>query len=81
MNLRLSFGELDDAEPESNPSHACGATVRFRALDRMVLRRASGPGRHEAPTSHQVHALKITVLITNVAGDPHAGDGEWGYSA
>jgi 7,8-dihydropterin-6-yl-methyl-4-(beta-D-ribofuranosyl)aminobenzene 5'-phosphate synthase len=25
--------------------------------------------------------LKITVLVTNVAGDPHQGDGEWGYSA
>jgi 7,8-dihydropterin-6-yl-methyl-4-(beta-D-ribofuranosyl)aminobenzene 5'-phosphate synthase len=30
---------------------------------------------------HPVHALKITVLVTNVAGDPHAGDGEWGFSA
>jgi 7,8-dihydropterin-6-yl-methyl-4-(beta-D-ribofuranosyl)aminobenzene 5'-phosphate synthase len=30
---------------------------------------------------HQVHKLKITVLVTNVAGDPRAGDGEWGYSA
>src|ERR1700720_3426342 len=28
-----------------------------------------------------VHALKITVLVSNVAGDPHLGDGEWGYSA
>jgi 7,8-dihydropterin-6-yl-methyl-4-(beta-D-ribofuranosyl)aminobenzene 5'-phosphate synthase len=35
----------------------------------------------EATTSHQAHALKITVLVTNVAGDPHQGDGEWGYSA
>jgi 7,8-dihydropterin-6-yl-methyl-4-(beta-D-ribofuranosyl)aminobenzene 5'-phosphate synthase len=31
--------------------------------------------------SHQAQALKITVLVTNVAGDPRAGDGEWGYSA
>jgi 7,8-dihydropterin-6-yl-methyl-4-(beta-D-ribofuranosyl)aminobenzene 5'-phosphate synthase len=30
---------------------------------------------------HQVRALKITVLVTNLAGDPHEGDGEWGYSA
>jgi 7,8-dihydropterin-6-yl-methyl-4-(beta-D-ribofuranosyl)aminobenzene 5'-phosphate synthase len=30
---------------------------------------------------HQTHKLKITVLVTNVAGDPRAGDGEWGYSA
>jgi 7,8-dihydropterin-6-yl-methyl-4-(beta-D-ribofuranosyl)aminobenzene 5'-phosphate synthase len=28
-----------------------------------------------------VQALKITVLVTNVSGDPHAGEGEWGYSA
>ena len=28
-----------------------------------------------------VHALKITVLVTNLAGDSHQGDGEWGYSA
>jgi 7,8-dihydropterin-6-yl-methyl-4-(beta-D-ribofuranosyl)aminobenzene 5'-phosphate synthase len=28
-----------------------------------------------------VHALKITVLVTNVAGDPRLGDGEWGFSA
>jgi 7,8-dihydropterin-6-yl-methyl-4-(beta-D-ribofuranosyl)aminobenzene 5'-phosphate synthase len=31
--------------------------------------------------SHQVHALKITVLVTNVAGNPFEGEGEWGYSA
>jgi 7,8-dihydropterin-6-yl-methyl-4-(beta-D-ribofuranosyl)aminobenzene 5'-phosphate synthase len=32
-------------------------------------------------TSHEARALKITVLVTNVAGDPRLGDGEWGYSA
>ena len=31
--------------------------------------------------SHEARALKITVLVTNLAGDPHLGDGEWGYSA
>jgi 7,8-dihydropterin-6-yl-methyl-4-(beta-D-ribofuranosyl)aminobenzene 5'-phosphate synthase len=31
--------------------------------------------------AHQVHALKITVLVTNVAGDPRQGEGEWGFSA
>jgi 7,8-dihydropterin-6-yl-methyl-4-(beta-D-ribofuranosyl)aminobenzene 5'-phosphate synthase len=35
----------------------------------------------ELATAHHVHALKITVLVTNVGGDAHAGDGEWGYSA
>jgi 7,8-dihydropterin-6-yl-methyl-4-(beta-D-ribofuranosyl)aminobenzene 5'-phosphate synthase len=28
-----------------------------------------------------VRTLKITALVTNVAGDVRAGDGEWGYSA
>jgi 7,8-dihydropterin-6-yl-methyl-4-(beta-D-ribofuranosyl)aminobenzene 5'-phosphate synthase len=32
-------------------------------------------------TSHEARALKITVLVTNVAGDPRLGEGEWGYSA
>jgi len=29
----------------------------------------------------QVQALKITVLVTNLAGNARGGDGEWGYSA
>jgi 7,8-dihydropterin-6-yl-methyl-4-(beta-D-ribofuranosyl)aminobenzene 5'-phosphate synthase len=29
----------------------------------------------------QAHAVKITVLVTNLGGDPYEGDGEWGYSA
>jgi 7,8-dihydropterin-6-yl-methyl-4-(beta-D-ribofuranosyl)aminobenzene 5'-phosphate synthase len=33
------------------------------------------------PTALHAHALTITVLVTNLAGDPHEGDGEWGYSA
>ena len=35
----------------------------------------------EPPGVHHVHALKVTVLVTNLAGDPHEGDGEWGFSA
>ena len=35
----------------------------------------------DAKISHQARALKITVLVSNVAGDPHLGEGEWGYSA
>jgi 7,8-dihydropterin-6-yl-methyl-4-(beta-D-ribofuranosyl)aminobenzene 5'-phosphate synthase len=34
-----------------------------------------------ATARHQVSALKMTVLVTNLAGDPRAGDGEWGFSA
>jgi 7,8-dihydropterin-6-yl-methyl-4-(beta-D-ribofuranosyl)aminobenzene 5'-phosphate synthase len=32
-------------------------------------------------SNSQAHALKVTVLVTNLGGDPYAGDGEWGYSA
>ena len=32
-------------------------------------------------SNSQVHALKVTVLVTNLGGDPYEGDGEWGYSA
>jgi 7,8-dihydropterin-6-yl-methyl-4-(beta-D-ribofuranosyl)aminobenzene 5'-phosphate synthase len=32
-------------------------------------------------SNSQAHALKITVLVTNLGGDPYEGDGEWGYSA
>jgi 7,8-dihydropterin-6-yl-methyl-4-(beta-D-ribofuranosyl)aminobenzene 5'-phosphate synthase len=35
----------------------------------------------QAGPDRQVHTLKITTLVTNVAGNPHEGDGEWGYSA
>jgi 7,8-dihydropterin-6-yl-methyl-4-(beta-D-ribofuranosyl)aminobenzene 5'-phosphate synthase len=35
----------------------------------------------DPPAAHRVHALKVTVLVTNLAGDGHAGDGEWGFSA
>jgi 7,8-dihydropterin-6-yl-methyl-4-(beta-D-ribofuranosyl)aminobenzene 5'-phosphate synthase len=35
----------------------------------------------EPPSTHRVHALKVTVLVTNLAGDAHEGDGEWGFSA
>jgi 7,8-dihydropterin-6-yl-methyl-4-(beta-D-ribofuranosyl)aminobenzene 5'-phosphate synthase len=43
-----------------------------------AVTRAAALAAHAA---HQASALKITVLVTNVAGDAHAGDGEWGYSA
>jgi 7,8-dihydropterin-6-yl-methyl-4-(beta-D-ribofuranosyl)aminobenzene 5'-phosphate synthase len=35
----------------------------------------------QAGVYRQVQTLKITTLVTNVAGNPHEGDGEWGYSA
>jgi 7,8-dihydropterin-6-yl-methyl-4-(beta-D-ribofuranosyl)aminobenzene 5'-phosphate synthase len=52
------------------------------ALIAMVLSAGGGSLMAAQPVpSHHVHALKITVLVTNLAGDPHEGDGEWGYSA
>jgi 7,8-dihydropterin-6-yl-methyl-4-(beta-D-ribofuranosyl)aminobenzene 5'-phosphate synthase len=33
------------------------------------------------PVNSQAHAVKITVLVTNLGGDPYEGEGEWGYSA
>jgi 7,8-dihydropterin-6-yl-methyl-4-(beta-D-ribofuranosyl)aminobenzene 5'-phosphate synthase len=38
---------------------------------------ADTPATHR----HKARTLKITVLATNLAGDMHQGDGEWGYSA
>jgi 7,8-dihydropterin-6-yl-methyl-4-(beta-D-ribofuranosyl)aminobenzene 5'-phosphate synthase len=49
---------------------ACLATFAFQ--DAAQGKEAAG---------HRVGALKITVLVTNLAGDPHEGGGEWGYSA
>src|SRR5271169_2696374 len=39
------------------------------------------PSAAPAADRHLVQTLKVTVLVTNVAGNQHAGDGEWGYSA
>src|SRR5271154_1128421 len=57
-------------------------TTLLRWMGLMVLLLA-GPAvfAAEPPAAHHVHALKVTVLVTNLAGDPHLGDGEWGYSA
>ena len=41
----------------------------------------AGAAVGDVNTSPAARPLKITVLVTNVAGDPHLGDGEWGYSA
>jgi 7,8-dihydropterin-6-yl-methyl-4-(beta-D-ribofuranosyl)aminobenzene 5'-phosphate synthase len=34
-----------------------------------------------APSDARAHTVKVTVLVTNLGGDPYEGDGEWGYSA
>lgn len=42
---------------------------------------AAGPTAPAAAVAHPVGHLKITVLVTNLAGDPKQGDGEWGFAA
>ena len=57
----------------------------FVLLAALWLILAPGAARAETANAQNakrdVHALKITVLVTNLAGDARAGDGEWGYSA
>jgi 7,8-dihydropterin-6-yl-methyl-4-(beta-D-ribofuranosyl)aminobenzene 5'-phosphate synthase len=69
---------------------SCGTRPASRAC---VLARAARlsllaavfavPGPNWAATALPavVHALKITVLVTNLAGNLGKGEGEWGYSA
>ena len=58
------------------------ATLRFLRRATVILAMTlAGAAADAATTSHRVRDLKITVLVTNLAGDPHAGDGEWGFSA
>ncbi len=49
----------------------------------LMLLLLTGPAVFAAEPSsgHHLHALKVTVLVTNLAGDAHEGDGEWGFSA
>jgi 7,8-dihydropterin-6-yl-methyl-4-(beta-D-ribofuranosyl)aminobenzene 5'-phosphate synthase len=51
------------------------------ALLSVVLTCSTPVAAADVKISHEARTLKITVLVTNVAGDPHLGDGEWGYSA
>jgi metal-dependent hydrolase (beta-lactamase superfamily II) len=50
------------------------------ALVLFILGCAFGGRAHAAEPAH-VKALKITVLVTNLAGDAYAGGGEWGFAA
>jgi 7,8-dihydropterin-6-yl-methyl-4-(beta-D-ribofuranosyl)aminobenzene 5'-phosphate synthase len=66
-------------------SSASAAALLTALLIALVTASVSGTAAAAAvpaaPAQHPVRALKITVLVTNVAGDPRAGDGEWGFSA
>jgi len=52
------------------------ATLIILLLVQLIM-----PFTAQAAPHRQIHTLKITALVTNVAGNPHEGDGEWGYSA
>jgi 7,8-dihydropterin-6-yl-methyl-4-(beta-D-ribofuranosyl)aminobenzene 5'-phosphate synthase len=51
------------------------------ALTLLLMVQILVPPTAQAGLYRQVQTLKITALVTNVAGNPHEGDGEWGYSA
>jgi 7,8-dihydropterin-6-yl-methyl-4-(beta-D-ribofuranosyl)aminobenzene 5'-phosphate synthase len=60
---------------------SAGRARRAAACVAAVALLAAPHASSAASAPHPVHALKITVLVTNLAGDPHQGEGEWGYSA
>jgi 7,8-dihydropterin-6-yl-methyl-4-(beta-D-ribofuranosyl)aminobenzene 5'-phosphate synthase len=64
---------------QAAPHRRHAITLGFALLCLVALLRAACAA--DATADHRVKSLKITVLVTNVAGDPKAGDGEWGYSA
>jgi 7,8-dihydropterin-6-yl-methyl-4-(beta-D-ribofuranosyl)aminobenzene 5'-phosphate synthase len=47
----------------------------------LCLMQLALPAPSAAAPLPQIHTLKITTLVTNVAGNAHEGEGEWGYSA
>ncbi len=55
--------------------------LRWAAISLAVVLGCTPAAGADSAKTHPVHALKITVLATNLAGDAYAGDGEWGYSA
>jgi 7,8-dihydropterin-6-yl-methyl-4-(beta-D-ribofuranosyl)aminobenzene 5'-phosphate synthase len=55
--------------------------LRWAVISLALIFGSANAFAADSAKSHAVHALKITVLVTNLAGDPHEGDGEWGYSA
>jgi 7,8-dihydropterin-6-yl-methyl-4-(beta-D-ribofuranosyl)aminobenzene 5'-phosphate synthase len=48
-------------------------------LTAMTFACCAAFGAGSAPSL--AHAVKVTVLVTNLGGDAYEGDGEWGYSA
>ncbi len=54
--------------------------IRISLIMLLLVKAVTSFAAQAAPHP-QVHTLKITALVTNVAGNPREGDGEWGYSA
>jgi 7,8-dihydropterin-6-yl-methyl-4-(beta-D-ribofuranosyl)aminobenzene 5'-phosphate synthase len=55
--------------------------VWLTTLTAAIATTANAASNIPPPAHRPVQALKITVLVTNVAGDPREGEGERGYSA
>jgi 7,8-dihydropterin-6-yl-methyl-4-(beta-D-ribofuranosyl)aminobenzene 5'-phosphate synthase len=72
QNRAALWRELQLTAAEVVITLICSTLLAFVSLDVLA-------DQTNAP--HQVRTLKITVLVTNVAGNPFEGDGEWGYSA
>jgi 7,8-dihydropterin-6-yl-methyl-4-(beta-D-ribofuranosyl)aminobenzene 5'-phosphate synthase len=56
-------------------------TILLRWMGILALTFACGVAFGAGLPHSQAHAVKVTVLVTNLGGDPYEGDGEWGYSA
>jgi hypothetical protein len=56
-----------------------GAVDDTFSFDHAALVHLIVPLAARAAHSPQIYTLKITTLVTNVAGNPHQGDGEWGW--
>src|ERR1700722_5105504 len=84
--MRMSWNRREAAGQEFCTIRAVRASARKRKMIRatlimLLLVKVIMSFAAQAAPHRQIHTLKITALVTNVAGNPHEGDGEWGYSA
>ncbi len=70
----------DTAEPTQQPPVEKPKRIWYGWLLGVCMALVAATSAAHAQ-KQQVRALKITVLVTNLAGNARAGDGEWGYSA
>jgi 7,8-dihydropterin-6-yl-methyl-4-(beta-D-ribofuranosyl)aminobenzene 5'-phosphate synthase len=74
--MQCNFGRMEAVRVWAG---LVAALTAYAALNATPL--ADAASAVSVAARHPVLSLKITVLVTNVAGDPWAGDGEWGFSA